>query len=269
MATSVVVNDPNASMHKELAAVKAGKANEAEELPKGASAVAEGEETTEVEAEVTEETSASSEGDAEGAVAAAAEPEEEIRIGSQTFKSTKEAVAYAEAQERERELERAHTAGLREAIEAQSRSATPAPVVEEEDIETELYTNPKGTLEKIRARAVAEAVNIVKAEKQKEEMWNDFLSENPDIRRKDAERILSENMDTIGKLEDIEKGKKALAAKVRAEYAEIGEMLKPRTALSTGKAAISPSGGTKSGVTPTKQPEKILSFSEQVRRLKG
>ena len=203
-----------------------------------------------------------------------ATPEEEIRIGDQVFTSQKAAFIYAEKLEREKLEQEAHSAGVREALEAQARSSgalappgqsTPQA---EDNFDAEFYANPKETLRKIQEQATQRAVAAVQAEQTKEKLWREFLDEYPDIRRKDAERTLQDNWNTIGVLTDMDKGKKLLAQKVRAEYAEIEEIRKPKTPLSGRKPTQSPSGGGASGVTPAKKEEKILSFSEQLRSMK-
>lgn len=264
----IVENNPNASMHEEVRKMKSGSLEvDNEDLPRSTlEASAEGEgESGEAGDSTTE---ATSEDVSEGAQTEV-EEKDEIRIGDQVFASTKEAIAYAERIEREKIISEAHTAGVREALEAQVRASAPQQAPEpEEDLEQEFYANPKETLQKVHTRARDEAIAAIRAEQQREKMWSEFLTENPDIRRKDAERILVENWNVIGQLTDLDKGKKLLAQKVRAEYAEIVDYHKPRTALSTGKVATAPSGGSKSGVTPKKEVEKILSLSEQLRTMR-
>lgn len=266
MQNETVENNPAAAMHAEVMKVKNGGAEEENELPRG--------ETEEAAAETLEADGAEGretppEETPEGVEPAIEEPEDEIRIGDQVFKSTKEAIAYAERIEREKLIADAHTAGVREALEAQMKAQAPVATEPEEDtFEQDFYSNPKETLKKMQAQARDEAIALIKEEQQREKTWSDFLTEYPDIRRKDAERILQENWETIGKMTDLTKGKQLLAQKVRAEYAEIAELYKPRTALSTGKVATMPSGGAKSGVTPKKDVEKPLSFAEQLRKLR-
>lgn len=196
----------------------------------------------------------------------AAEPEEEIIIGDQTFTKKSEALKYAQQLAREKELTDAHAMGVREALAATAQPAAPAP--EEDKFEEEFYSNPKEALKKVQERAVAEAEARIEGKMKAEAMWTQFLSENPDIRRADAQRILQENFNTIGKMTDVEKAKKALAAKVRAEYAEIIEHSKPRTALAPNRTqAVSPAGGQPNRVTPSKEPQKVLSFAEEMRQL--
>lgn len=262
--------EAGSDMMKEVARINAerrGHKVEDTELPQGSSKVAKDEETPVEEEATAEEAPAETEGEA--AVTEPAAEEEPIRIAGREFKTTKEAFAYAEELELTNKLAEAHSAGVREALDAQSRATAPGATAEPEDtFDAEFYANPKETLKKFKAEAKNEALAMMQAERNKENLWNEFLTENPDIRRKDAERILHENWNTIGKLTDIAAGKRLLAQKVRSEYDEITEIRKPRTTLSEKKAVVSPSGGASSGVTPKKKDETPLSFTEQMRKLK-
>jgi hypothetical protein len=231
------------------------------ELPKGAAPVEEPEEST-------EETVAAALGEGEVAEVIEAKPEEAeepIRIAGKTFKNQKEAFEWAEKAEQDRLLAEAHSQGVREALAANAPAPTP---VEEEDFDTKFYTNPKETLREIQNRARDEAVAMIRAESAKEKAWNEFLAEYPDIRRQDAEAVLTAHTKTIGIL-PWDQGRKALASAVYKEYDEISNLRKPRTELSNKKTALSPSGGAARGVTPKGGEEKILSFAEQLRQSKS
>lgn len=250
---------------KEMA--RNGGNSEGEELPRGASSVTEDEETSEVEAETSEETPVTDE--SEASIDEIKEPETLIRIGGREFKTQSEAIRYAEELEREKLISDSHTAGVREALEATRAQNAPEPEVEE-DFDAKFYADPKGSLKEVKAQAVREAIDYIKAETNREKLWGEFLDQNPDIRRKDAERILNENMSTIGKMTDYSAAMKLLAQKVRSEYDEITEARKPRTELkNTRVQAVSPSGGSKKGVTPQKNEGRPLSFSEELRQMKS
>jgi len=198
----------------------------------------------------------------------AAEPEEEIIIGDQTFTKKSDAVKYAQQLAREKDITEAHASGIREALDA-TRKVESAPPVED-NFEEEFYANPKEAFRKVRESAVAEAETRIEQKMERERMWSQFLTENPDIRRSDAERILRENFGTIGKMTDVVKAQKALALKVRSEYAEILEYSKPRTALPGNRTqSVSPGGGAPNRVTPSKESQKPLSFAEEMRRMKN
>jgi len=190
-----------------------------------------------------------------------------IRIGDKTFKTEAAALAYAEQAEREREIERAHTLGVREAIEA--LKPAPAPAKEEEDdFDAKFYTDPKAALEAVRTRATADAVAQVRTEIAREGHWTSFLNDHPDIDRKDAERILQENWDTLGKMTFTE-GRKELARATRAEYQRIIDRLKPRTELPNNRGQSLAAGQrvAPKSVTPQRE-EKPLDFVSQLKKLK-
>lgn len=263
-------NTPNSAMMKEVGRVhaeKKGLKTETEELPAGSSPVTASAETPVGEEETPEETSAPAEGDAAPGGGEPAVEEEPIRINGQTFKTQAEAFAYAEQIAREKELTDAHAQGVREALEA-SRQPTQPAAEPEDDFEQRFYTDPKGTLKQVQQKARDEAVALIRQEQQKEKLWSEFLQENPDIRRVDAERILTENMDTIGRLTDFSAAKKQLAQKVRSYYDEIIEIRKPRTVMENKRPALSPSGGGSPGVTPQKKAETPLSMTQQLRTLR-
>jgi hypothetical protein len=267
-------NNPDSAMLKELsqareearATARGGSTEQAEELPEGTSPLEAREETSVGEDEASEE---ASEGGTEGGETEVAEPEDEgpIRIGGQTFKTQAEAIKYAEGLEREKELTDAHSAGIREALEATRVPAKQEPEPED-NFDERFYANPKEALAEVQKKATSDALLIIRQETQREKLWNDFLGEYPDIRRKDAQRILDENWDTIGKITDLGKAQKILANRVRAEYDEIRQLGKPRTELSSKKQTQSPGGGRSPGVTQKKNEDRPLSFAEQMRKLK-
>jgi hypothetical protein len=228
---------------------------QAEELPPGAPEVTASAQAPEGQTQTAKEAPEAPQGDTT--------TEEPVRINGQVFKNSQEAFAWAEQMAREKELTDAHATGVREALEATRGPAQPE-AEPEDDFEQRFYSNPKEALKEVQSRARDEAVAIIKQEQTREKIWNDFLGEHPDIRRKDAERILQENWDVIGKITDLKKGQAILAQKVRAEYDEIIQSAKPRTQLSDKKQVLSPSGGQPKGVTP-KLPEKPLGMAAQMR----
>jgi len=271
-------NNPQSDTLKELAQAKeearqaarsgGNHSDEAEELPAGSSPLEASAETTEDEEETPEEASEEAEGESGGGAPAGDDDEGPVRIAGREFKSTKEAIAYAEEIEHNRLLTEAHAAGIREALEATRGPAQPDPEPED-DFEQRFYSDPKKTFKEVEERAVQKALGMLQADQKREKIWAEFLEENPDIRRKDAERILQENWDTIGKMTDFVRAQKTLALKVRAEYEEIRGLGKPRTELQAKKQTQSPGGGRPSSVTQTKKEERPLSMVEQMRKLKG
>ena len=246
------------------------EATEAKELARGiANGIIDQDETVEKPESEKSEVEAASGGEEAPAPAEAAapEPEEEIRIGDQVFKTQAEAFRYAEKLEQEKLLTEAHSAGVAEVLRAQALAAPAVPV--EDKFEEEFYANPKATLAKIQAQATADAEARIDQKINRERQWESFLEKYPDIRRKDAERILSEQWDTLGKISDLDKGMKILAEKVRADYAELEEIRKPRVALSEKKGAQTVrSGGSPASVTPKESSERPLTMIEQMKTLR-
>jgi len=196
-----------------------------------------------------------------------AEEETLIRIGDQTFKTQSEAIKYAETLEREKIVNEAYNEGIRETLRSQAPAHVPEEV--EDTFEEEFYANPKAKLKEMKAQATQEAIALIRAETQRETLWNQFLSDYPDVRRKDAERIFGENADVFGKITDIKKGMQLLAQKTRDEYREIMEIHKPRTELTSKKVtATGPSGGAAKSVTPEKKQDRPLSFAEEMRKMR-
>lgn len=241
---------------------------ETSELPEGSSPLEAREETSVEQEETPEETSG--EGESEASAAAAAEEGETlITINGKEFKSQADAIKYAEQLENEKTAAELYNQGVRDALAAGNRPTEQA-AEPEDNFEERFYANPKEELKNLKAQARDEALAAIKAEQQRENLWNTFLTANPDLRRKDAERILQENWETIGKMTDLDRAMKVLAQKTRAEYEEIREMAKPRTALKSSSAqVVSPSGGSAKGVTPQKKDDRPLDFISQMKKLKG
>lgn len=234
-----------------------------DELPQGASPI----EASASSSKVAETASEESEVEEEGAE----EPETEtlIRIGDQEFKTQAEAVAYAESLVKEKERTEAYAQGIQDALQAKSEPATP--VVEPEDnFEERFYADPKGTLKELKQQATQDALALIKQEQTREKMWDEFLTQYPDVRRKDAERVLGEQWETIGKMTDVKKAMVALGNAVRSEYQEIIEAAKPRTELPNKRTQVlSPGSNTKTSVTHQRKEEPPLDFVAQMKKLKG
>lgn len=231
------------------------------------------EEETPVEAK-TEETPPAKAAEGEEAPVAKVEEapaeEEEIRIGDQVFKSTAEAIKYAEQLAHDKEISDAHAMGIQEALAA-SRPAVVSEEPQEDTFDAEFYADPKKTLQKVKESAKAEVKQELKREQAIEEQWRTFEDENPDLvgYRELAKRVLQDNWETIGKMTDVPKARKILATKTRAFFQDYIDRAKPRTELPTKPAQVvssgSPSGS--SGVTPAsaKKEEKPLDFVSQLK----
>lgn len=194
---------------------------------------------------------------------------EEIRIGDKVFTSQAEAIKYAESLETEKLVNEAYNTGVKEALHARAPIVETPP--EEDKFEEKFYTDPKGTLKDLKEQAKQEALQTIRAEQKREQLWSEFLGKHPDIDREDAEIILRkpENWETIGKMVDEKKAMDLLAQKVRADYQRKAERLKPRTELPNRQTPVQGSGNsTSSGVTPSKKSSEPQSFVAQFKSLR-
>lgn len=239
-----------------------GSRNEGEELPEGSSPIEAREEAPILEAKTPEETPP--------------EPKEEtpveplIRIGDREFKTQAEAIKYAEELEEEKLRAELYNQGVRDALASGRPLVEPeTPKPEEDNFDERFYANPKETLRELEERAILKAESRIEAKMKREVLWNEFLNENPDIRRKDAERVLNENWDLFEKMTDFPKAQKILAQKVRSEYDEIRSLAKPRTELTNRTTqGLSSGSGAPRGVTPQKKEDTPLDFISQMKKLK-
>ncbi len=202
--------------------------------------------------------------------AAAEEPvedvEELIRIGDREFKTQSEAIRYAEKLEADKLAAEAYNQGMRDTLAA--HTTVPDAAVED-NFEEKFYSNPKAALKEAEERATQNAVNLVRAEQNKETMWNKFLTKNPDVNREDAELILQRNWETIGKMTDYEKAMEVLASKTRSYYQEIIDRAKPRKELpNKGGQAVSSGASSKGGVTPKEEKKESLDFISEMKRMR-
>lgn len=194
---------------------------------------------------------------------------EEIRIGDKVFTSQAEAIKYAESLETEKLVNEAYTKGIQEALSVKNPVAEPPP--EEDKFEEKFYTDPKGTLKDLKEQAKQEALQTIRIEQKREQLWNEFLTKNPDIDREDAEIILRkpENWETIGKMVDEKKAMDLLAQRVRADYQRKAEKLRPRTELPNRQTPVQGSGiSASSGVTPAKKTSESQSFIAQMKSMR-
>lgn len=199
--------------------------------------------------------------------APAAEPEapkkeakKKIRIGHEEFDTDEDAFKYAEELQRQE----IYNQGIRDTL-AQTAVPVPETPAEDDKFEERFYSNPKEALREVQTKARDEAIAVMRAEQKREQLWNQFLAENPDVRRKDAERILNENAPVFSKIDDIGKAMKLLAQKTRAEYEEIRSLGLPKTELSGKRGPVSSSSGGAPRVTPQRKEEAPLDFTSQLR----
>lgn len=247
---------------------RSSKKGEEEEvtLPEGQIAASEETENAQVEAV---EPESKEESEIKAPTKAKEDEEEEtlIRIGDKEFKSQADALKYAESLEYEKLAGDNYNRGIQDAMQA-IRPQEPQ-VQEEDDFVEKFYSNPKETLKAVKDQATQEAIAQIKKEQTRESLWNQFLTENPDLRRKDAQRVLEENWETLGKITDLPKAMKLLAVKTRAEYQEIAERLRPRTELpNKGGQAVSAGSATPPGVTRAQKEATSPNFIAEMKKMK-
>lgn len=242
-------------INEQIKSRASGRGGDDEELPAGADPL----ETVEPKV------SASGEGDAV-VVEVEDDVEELIVIGDKSFKTQKEAIRYAEKLEADKQAADAYNQGMRDTLAA---NAQPVEPVVEEDFDAKFYADPKKALADVKQSATQEAVAIIKAEQNKEVLWNKFLTKNPDVSREDAELILQRNFETIGKMTDVDKAMEALATKTRSYYQDIIDRAKPRKELpNKGGQAVSAGTSTKGGVTPKTEDKEPLDFISEMKRMR-
>lgn len=247
-----------AENHQKVKASANGQA-EAEELPTGAAPI-----------EAAAEESSSDSPAEEAPAPAPVEEEVEIQIGDKVFKSEKEAIKYAQKLEEESRIQEAYNQGIRETLESVKRPE-PQQAPAEENFEEQFYSDPKGTLQKIQAKATEDALKIVDAREAEKAAWNKFMAKHPDLADSEAEvrRILNDNYSVLSKIKDEDKAMDILATKTRSYFQSIADRFKPRTELSNkGGQAVSPAGGAHTSVTPQKKESKPSDFATELKTMR-
>jgi hypothetical protein len=154
-------------------------------------------------------------------------------------------------------------------VQVQAPQPTAQPSWEEEVAES-MFTDPVGTLKKVREKVSQE----IKAEEDKKNaakaFWNDFYKENPDLQN--AERIV--NLTSKELAQDPEFGrlpaaqvKKRLAAEVRMAIKDIAKGGETETVIN-GKPAPAFSGSNPIQKAPN-APAKPKSFVDQFKEFRA
>lgn len=216
-------------------------------------------------------------GDPKTADTVVAKDEGDIAIGGKTFKTQKEAWAYAEELERKQVADDAFRQGVELASQAalgNQPKAPPAPVVEEE-IPIDVMYDPKKLAKWVTEKAAKAKDDakreMVEAQTQKvknENLWTDFYSAYPDLAvAKDLVDLhLQKNW---ARLEHVNVGValKELATIVRGEVTKIRQAGLPSRDLP--RVTTGASSGTAEVVTTAKPAEKALNMVSQMRNLKN
>lgn len=199
-----------------------------------------------------------------------------IKIGNQVFKSVEEAIAYANDLEMATIQQEAYELG-KKAVAEKNAPAEPIKTVEDE-IEEELFVDPKKALAKYKEAILKEIKTDIQKEKTAEQKakeqaelraktWNDFYNKNQDLsKNKDlVEFVMNKNPEILSMNAD--KALELLASKTRAYIASVRESHLPSKELPSAPV-ISPAGGNPATTTPAQTTEKAIDFISQLNKLK-
>ena len=170
---------------------------------------------------------------------------EEVTVGGRTFTVLKGQGAELESSYEELISSR------QEPSPVPAPTPTPTPQVEpqeDDDFESQFFENPQQFLSKFRTDIKEEVRKELTAEYQQEnarnEFWNNFYSENPDIRDEQTivRAVMEENFDTLG-------GMKGKAARDELAKMTKRKILDLSTKLSGGKRSALPEESLEGGRT--------------------
>jgi len=143
----------------------------------------------------------------------------------------------------------------------------PAKKAIEEEIEDELFTNPKVALKKYRDSILNEVNQQNARQDQVKQFWNDFYDENTDLKGLDSivKMVEAKHSAELRPL-SISAARKKLADEVRKTVKLIEAKRGVTTEeLPNGGATILGSGGAGQGAA-VKTPGKILNFADEMRQ---
>jgi hypothetical protein len=202
--------------------------------------------------------------------AVAAKAEEEILIGGKTFTNEADAIAYARELEQERLASDAYRQGVQDAAIQTKGNPSDAAQGEKEDFNEKFYENPQDFIAQAVKKAADDgyqrAITEVDQRSQKENLWNEFYSQNPELKSKDklVQTILQDNWDVLGHMKDHKAAMKILAKKTKDTIRAWIDEDKPKETLANTQIGASP--GSQSQVTLKKTEEKPLDFISQIRK---
>lgn len=197
-----------------------------------------------------------------------------IRIGTQEFDSLEEATKYAN------ELELALVA--HESFNKGKESAQPKAPQEpvktiEDEIEEELFVDPKKALAKYKESILKEIKKELQQEKTAEQKareqaetvrktWEGFYEKNSDLskHRDLVEFVLNKNPELLD--QEASKALEQLAAKTRSYIQSARETQLPTQELQS-KVVVTPQGGSPTTTTKPISKETAIDFISQVRKL--
>lgn len=205
------------------------------------------------------------------AVVEPAVEEENYRIGGKTFKTQKEAWAYAEELEQKTIADDAFRQGVEAARGVQESNVVPPPQIEE-DVPLDYYTNPAKYLKEREAQVKAQIKAEMAAEAQKErtnrETWEKFYNDYQDLEpaRELVDDYTNKHWSRLQHMSP-DKGLKEIAEGVRAKLKQYGVIAMPKQELK--RVTQTASSGSQQTVTTKKQDQKPLSFVEMSRKLRA
>lgn len=218
---------------------------------------------------------AAPEGKAPEVAAVQPKPATKIKIGTQEFDSMEDAINYANELDRIALEQDAYNRGKAEA--APKPPAEPERTIEDE-IEEELFVDPKKALKKYREEIRKEILGEVKKEKTAEQKraeqqalvektWKDFYSKNTDLSRNQefVNFVLEKNPELLAM--ETSKALDELAKRTRAHLNSARESQLPTQELQS-KPVLSPQGGAPATATKPQATEKALDFVTQLRNLR-
>lgn len=150
---------------------------------------------------------------------------------------------------------------------AQSTPPAPAKKSIEEEIEDEIFTNPKGAIKKLNDHILNKVNEIQGKTDQVKQFWNDFYEENPDLKGLDSVvKVVEAYKSAELRPLSITAARKKLSEEVRKHVKSI-EARKGVTTeeMPQGGATILGSGGSQPGGSG-KPAGKILSFADEMRQ---
>ena len=194
-----------------------------------------------------------------------------IRIGSEVFESTEEALAFAQEAIRDQENKTAFEAGKLAA--APKPAEAPAKDMFD-DLESEIFEKPKEAAKKIYQSAKDDAKAEIRAEMAREEqtrkVWEGFYSENQDlVSNKDlVGYVMEKNWKDVANL-PLEKSLKILADKTRAMMGSRKETTLPTKELSSTKVASTSASGVATATIQEKKQSASTFIEEMIQMRKG
>lgn len=196
------------------------------------------------------------------------------RLGDKYFATQEEALAYAQSQQ---EIADAYQQGAMDAGRAIAPQAPVSPPAGPKYNAEELYTNPDEFLARYAKQIKEEALTEVQAgmsqQARDNQVWSEFVQRHPMLAdyRNEVESMAAKETKVVQGLYRTKGPHVAydyVATKVKAQFEQYGQVVKPVRALPNGGTAAAPAGKAP-GVTPKAEPKKAVPIYEQLRSIKA